>query len=195
LDAAEQLPEHKDCSPQDERDALQRKIDELARIDAAAGQRQAGEARIAELQAQEKHLTAEYAELEQQTYLTEEFMRTKVACMEEKINSRFKLARFRLFEQQVNGALNEVCEVLGPDLVPYNSGLNNAARINTGIDIINTLSEHYGFSAPIFVDNAEAVTKLIDTPSQLIRLVVAAGEKQLRVVEDGAGEKGKGPGF
>ena len=189
LAAAEQQPENSN-EQRNERDALQQKIDVLARADATARQRQDGEARIAELQAQEKLLTEEYAELEQRTFLTEEFMRTKVACLEEKINSRFKLARFRLFEQQVNGALNEVCEVLGPDLVPYNSGLNNAARINTGIDIINTLSEHYGFTAPIFVDNAEAVTQLADTPAQLIRLVVAAGEKALRVVEDVAGTQG-----
>jgi hypothetical protein len=56
--------------------------------------------------------------------------------------------------------------------VPYEGGLNNAARINVGLDIINTLGQHYGFSAPIFVDNAEAVTQLIDTDSQVIRLVV-----------------------
>ncbi|WP_205419685.1 hypothetical protein, partial [Klebsiella pneumoniae] len=64
--------------------------------------------------------------------------------------------------------------------VPYSSGLNNAAKINVGLDIINTLSEHYGFYAPIFVDNAEAVTKLIDTKSQTISLVVSEKDKQLR---------------
>ena len=164
------------------RDELQKKVDALARRDAVAAQIEAGEARIAELKQQEAKLAEEYAELEQQTFLTEEFMRTKVRLLDDKINSKFKLARFRLFEQQVNGALNEVCEVLGPDLVPYNAGLNHAAQINTGIDIINTLSAHYGFSAPIFIDNAEAVTQLIDTPAQVIRLVVAEGVKELRVV-------------
>ena len=166
------------------RDELQEKVDELARRDAVAAQIQASQERITELEQQETKLAAEYALLEQQTFLTEEFMRTKVRLLEDKINSNFKLARFRLFEQQVNGALNEVCEVLGPDLVPYNAGLNHAARINTGIDIINTLSEHYGFSAPIFIDNAEAVTQLIDTPAQVIRLVVAEGVKELQVLVD-----------
>ena len=166
------------------RDELQKKVDTLARLDAVAAQIEAGEMRIAELKQQETKLAAEYAELEQQTFLTEEFMRTKVRLLEDKINSRFKLARFRLFEQQVNGALNEVCEVLGPDLVPYNAGLNHAAQINTGIDIINTLSEHYGFSAPIFIDNAEAVTQLIDTSAQVIRLVVAEGVKELQVIAE-----------
>ena len=101
--------------------------------------------------------------------------------LEERLNSRFKLARFRLFEQQVNGALGEVCEVLGPDGAPYNGGLNNAARINIGIDIINTLAAHYGITAPLFIDNAEAVSQLIDTPCQLIRLVVSEADAALRV--------------
>ena len=153
---------------------------------AAVEQQAQGQRRIAQLQQREQTLAAEYAELERQTFLTEEFIRVKVGLLEQRINSRFKLARFRLFEQQVNGALNEVCEVLGPDGAPYNGGLNNAARINTGIDIINTLGAHYGMTAPLFIDNAEAVSELIDTPSQLIRLVVSPAESALQVVLDNA---------
>lgn len=138
------------------------------------------EQRIQELEEQERELAAEYEQLEHQLYLTEEFIRTKVDLLEDKINSKFKFARFKLFETQINGGLQEVCETLY-DGVPYNSGLNNAAKINVGLDIINTLSEYYGFSAPIFVDNAEAVTRLIDTNSQLICLVVSEKDKQLRV--------------
>ncbi|MFP3381455.1 hypothetical protein SB767_34615, partial [Bacillus sp. SIMBA_069] len=52
---------------------------------------------------------------------------------------------------------------------------------NVGLDIINTLSEHYGITAPIFVDNAEAVTKMIDTSTQVISLIVSEKDKQLRV--------------
>jgi hypothetical protein len=47
--------------------------------------------------------------------------------------------------------------------------------------VISTLIEHYGFSAPVFVDNAEAVTKLINIPAQMIRLVVSAEDRVLRV--------------
>ena len=166
------------------RDGARQTLADLSRSAAALGQRQLGLDRIRELQTGEQALADEYAELERRTFLTEEFIRTQVSLLESKINSRFRLARFRLFEQQVNGALNEVCEVLGPDGVPYNGGLNHAARINTGIDIINTLAQQYGFLAPIFVDNAEAVTQLIETPAQVIRLVVSEADKTLRV--DGA---------
>ncbi len=136
--------------------------------------------RINELMEQERELAAEFEKLESELYLTEEFIRTKVNLLEQKINSKFKFARFKLFDQQINGGLTEVCETLF-DGVPYSSGLNNAAKINVGLDVINTLSNHYGFSAPIFVDNAEAVTKLIETSAQTISLIVSEQDKQLRV--------------
>jgi chromosome segregation ATPase len=136
--------------------------------------------RIEELEEQERGLAAEFEKLEQELYLTEEFIRTKVNLLTEKINSKFKYARFKLFETQINGGLSETCETLYEG-VPYNGGLNNAARINIGLDIINTLSEHYGVSAPIFVDNSEAVTQLIDVISQVISLVVSEADKKLRV--------------
>lgn len=139
--------------------------------------------RISELEQQEKELAAEFEQLEQELYLTEEFTRTKVNLLEEKINSKFKMARFKLFSEQINGGLTETCETLYNG-VPYSGGLNNAAKINVGLDIINTLSEHYGVQAPIFVDNSEAVTKLIDVDSQVISLVVSEKDKQLRVETD-----------
>lgn len=138
------------------------------------------EQRIAELEKQERELGVEYERLQEELFLTEEFTRSKVALLDSRINSKFKYARFRLFEEQVNGGLNEVCDTLYNG-VPYGGGLNNAARINVGLDIINTLSEHYGFSAPIFIDNAEAVTKLIDTDAQIIRLIVSESDKKLRI--------------
>ncbi len=139
-----------------------------------------GQKRIEELKAQEKLLAAEYSKLEGELYLTEQFIRTKVRMLEEKINSRFKYARFKLFDIQINGGVVECCETIFNG-VPYSGGLNNAARINVGLDIINTLSEHYGFVAPIFIDNREAVTRLIDVNAQVVSLIVSESDKQLRV--------------
>lgn len=136
--------------------------------------------RIAQLGEEERRLAAEYERLEEQMYLTEEFIRTKVQMLESRINSKFCYARFKLFEQQINGGLAETCETLYKG-VPYGSGLNNAARINVGLDIINTLSEHYGICAPIFVDNAEAVTQLTSTDSQVVAMYVSERDKTLRI--------------
>ncbi|MCM3598670.1 AAA family ATPase [Metabacillus idriensis] len=138
------------------------------------------ESRIEELEAQEKELAGQFEDLEQELYLTEEFIRTKVNLLEDKINSKFKYARFNLFKTNINGGLEEICDTTYKG-VPYSTGLNNAARINIGLDIINTLSDHYGVSAPIFVDNSEAVTQLIDVKSQVVSLVVSEADKELRV--------------
>lgn len=139
-----------------------------------------GQKRIEELKAQERELAAEYERLEQELYLTEQFIRSKVQLLEEKINSRFQHARFKLFNVLINGGVEECCETLYQG-VPYNSALNNAARINVGLDIINTLSEHYGFEAPIWIDNREAVTRLIPVRAQVISLIVSEQDKTLRV--------------
>ncbi|PAD67302.1 hypothetical protein CHH83_19645 [Bacillus sp. 7586-K] len=156
---------------------------EIAKLEqekAKFAQVQLVEKRVMELQNQEKDLAKEFEDIEQQLFLTEEFIRTKVNLLEEKINSKFKYARFNLFKTNINGGLEEICETTFNG-VPYSGGLNNAARINVGLDIINTLSEHYGVSAPIFVDNSEAVTQLIDIESQVISLIVSEADKKLRV--------------
>ncbi|UAK17588.1 ATP-binding protein [Sporolactobacillus terrae] len=138
--------------------------------------------RIAELEEHEKRLAKEFERTEYELNLTEEFIKTKVNLLEDRINSKFKMARFKLFAEQINGGLNEVCETTYQG-VPYNA-LNNAAKINVGLDIINTLSEFKGLSAPIFIDNREAVTKLIDIDAQIISLIVSEADKQLRVEQE-----------
>lgn len=140
------------------------------------------EERIAELHAQEKKLNAEREKLDFELSLIEQFIRTKVTLLEDRISAKFKHARFKMFEVQVNGELNETCETLGKDLVPYSSGLNQAAKINIGLDIINTLSDYYNFYPMIFVDNRESVTDLIDVKAQVISLVVSPVDAVLRVV-------------
>ncbi|WP_160203458.1 hypothetical protein [Priestia megaterium] len=159
---------------------LKEDIRNLERDKAKFDQVKASNKRIEELEAEEKTLAKEFEELEHQLFLTEEFIRSKVTLLEEKINSKFKYARFKLFETQINGGLTETCETLYEG-VPYSRGLNNAARINVGLDIISTLSEHFGVSAPIFIDNSEAVTKLIPIDAQVISLVVSEEDKTLRV--------------
>ncbi|MCR3760383.1 AAA family ATPase [Clostridium felsineum] len=138
------------------------------------------ETRIAELQVKEKTLAQQIADLEKQEFLCDEFVKTKVELLESSINSKFKYVKFRFFKQQVNGGIDEDCEPI-VNGVPFNTNLNSASKVNAGLDIINTLSQHYGIKAPIFVDNKESVTELIDTDSQVISLVVSENDKKLRV--------------
>lgn len=144
---------------------------------------QKGLFRINELKNQQKVCASEFEKLEEKLFIMEAFIRAKVSLLENKVNDMFKLAKFKLFDVQVNGGLSECCEVTYQG-VPWNAGLNNGAKINIGIDIINTLSDFYGLTMPVFVDNAESVTKLINSSSQVIKLIVNENSKQLTVKKE-----------
>ncbi len=142
--------------------------------------------RIKELCEMEKSLSKEFELLQHGIYLCEEFIKAKVSMLTDRINGRFATVKFRLFIEQLNGGIKEDCEVLIPadgKLVPYTFA-NNAARINAGLEIIDSLSNHWQTSMPVFVDNAESVTKLKNINSQLIRLVVSEHDKKLRLETD-----------
>ncbi|WP_210772770.1 ATP-binding protein [Listeria monocytogenes] len=149
---------------------------DLAKFD--SNQKQ--ENRIHELEEEAAEKSAVYNELEKGLYLIEQFNKAKCNLLEDKINSKFKYVSFKLFKTQINGGIDECCETIYNG-VPYNSGLNNAARINGGLDIINALTEHVQVRATIFVDNRESVTELIHTESQLVSLIVSESDKNLRV--------------
>lgn len=138
--------------------------------------------RVKELEAEEKRLGAEYEAAEQGVYLCEQFVKAKVRRLTDAINSRFRNVRFRLFVEQLNGGIKDDCEVMIPGeggrMVPYTFA-NNAARINAGLEIIDVLSEYYGKSLPVVIDNAESVTHLIPICAQTIRLCVSEAHKKL----------------
>lgn len=143
-------------------------------------QRATGEERVEELKAEESTLGALYEEIERKLFLTEEFVRRQVAMLEERINSKFKMARFNMFHTLLNGALEETAETTYGG-VPWHN-LNHGARIQVGLDIIWTLQEHHGFAPPVWIDQGESVTHLPDLNCQSVRLVVNSVDKELRVV-------------
>lgn len=134
--------------------------------------------RIAELMKMESELAQQIADVEREQFTIENFIKAKIDRLESIINAKFAMVNFKLFETQINGGEVETCKAL-VDGVPF-SDANNAAKINAGIDIINTLCEHYQVSAPIFVDNRESVSRLIDSKSQIINLIVSEEDVKLR---------------
>lgn len=139
------------------------------------------ELRVSELEAKQAELSEEKMKLDEASYLMDEFVKAKVNMLEESINARFKLARFKMFNVMLNGNVEECCETTYKG-VPYRS-MNNAARINVGLDIINALTNYYKVNAPVFIDNAEAVTEFVPVTSQTIKLIVDESEPQLVVKE------------
>lgn len=136
--------------------------------------------RIAELQGEQRTAAAEVEQMDRMIAMCEEFTRYRVQAITESVNSKFRLTRWRLFTEQVNGGLADCCEPMDRNGSTF-EGTNNAMKINIGMDIIDTLSAHFGRRVPLFVDNAESVTHLQPIGSQVVRLVVSEQDKELRI--------------
>lgn len=159
---------------------LQAQLDEVNKVIAQAANNVAIDDRIETLRDEQKEIGQKVADQEQMLYLLEEFIRFKLNKVSESINSHFKTVNFKLFEMQLNGGMKDCCECT-VNGVPY-STLNSGHRIVAGLDIIQSLSELYGVSVPIFVDNAESLNEfnVPDMDAQLILLSVSE-DKQLKV--------------
>ena len=142
--------------------------------------RAASESRIKELKAEEKKLAQEFEEMEKLLFLIETFIKRKVSMLNDKINSKFEIVRFRLFNQLVNGGIDECC-VFTINGVPYDGGLNAAARTQGGLDIIRTLQNHYRISPAVFIDNRESCTEIPPMDCQIVNLIVSPLDKTLCV--------------
>ena len=138
-----------------------------------------GNERIKELKTQQKNLSQEIASMEKIEMQIDNFNKAKINLIESRVNSKFELVKFKMFDQQMNGGENQIC-VCTVDGVPFGS-VNTADKINAGIDIINVISKHYGVYSTIFVDNRESVTELIKTPSQIVSLIVSPEDIVLRI--------------
>lgn len=91
--------------------------------------------------------------------------------LQERANDLFDLAEINLISHTQDGTRKPDCSVayLGND---FSTNLNNGHQIRVGVDIIKTLSDHFGITVPLIIDNAEGITSVVDTPAQLIYLTV-----------------------
>lgn len=135
--------------------------------------------RIAELEKEYTESQAQLAELEGMEYNIQQFSKARIEQMESRINGMFNLVKFKMFEQQINGGEIETCEAT-VNGVPF-SDLNDAMKINAGLDIINAISRANGIVAPIFIDNRESVCEIVSGLAQIVNLIVDANCKTLKI--------------
>lgn len=176
-------------APSVDEDGYQQKIDELkAKKETLKGEineirrqlalqvvAEENEKRIAQLEEELRNASQELARLEGIEYTIQFFTKTRIEMLEEKINSLFTFVKFKMFDVQINGGEVETCKAM-VDGIPYDD-LNNAMKINAGLDIINAICKSLQITAPLFVDNAESINEPIDTMSQKILLIVSEDEK------------------
>lgn len=157
----------------------QANIDIVKRQLSVVDQINAADQRINELKHEESNLSQSLLDLEKIEFDVERYIKLNIEALEEKINEKFQFVSFKLFDTQINGGQVECCEAL-IEGVPFDNA-NTASKINAGVDIINTLCDFYKTNAPIFIDNRESVTDLIDSKSQIISLIVSKTDKKIRI--------------
>ena len=121
----------------------------------ASADNTAVEERIAELQAEQREVGQRVADQERMICMLESFVRAKMDKVSGMINAKFHAVSWKLFDMQINGGMKETCECM-VNGVPYSS-LNNGHQIIAGLDIISSLASLYSVTAPVFIDNAEAL--------------------------------------
>lgn len=139
------------------------------------------EERIAMLQAEQREVGQKVADQEKMICILESFVRAKMDKVSGMINAKFDTVSWKLFDMQINGGLKETCECT-VNGVPYSS-LNNGHQIIAGLDIISSLFALYGVTAPVFVDNAEALNDF-NVPAMDCQMVMlkVSDDTELRVV-------------
>lgn len=129
---------------------------------------------IEDINKEEKDLVKQLSELEKEEDIATLYQTRQNQVLEERINKHFKLVQWRLFETVNNGGDSfdkPACECY-VNGIAYHSGLNQADRINAGLDICETFSRFYGSYAPIIIDNAESNLNIYQTTGQQVRLQV-----------------------
>lgn len=126
--------------------------------------------RVEELEASEKEISKNVGIWEKAVNECEKHVKSMTKELEKAVNGKFDIARFQLFQTLKNGEEAECCNVIYPN---GSTNLSTGERAQVGVDVINTLTKFYGVDAPIWIDNAEGITKFIASDSQLVRMYVS----------------------
>ena len=135
--------------------------------------------RVDELETRQKDLAVSLARYEKTEMIADRFIHKKMDMMEERINSLFRMVKWKMYEPQINGGEKECCECY-INGVPFGVQ-NTATKVNAGLDIALAFSRIYDVYAPVFLDNRESVTELIDTDTQVVSLIVSPEHKELTI--------------
>ena len=165
---------------QAEVDSLNAQLTEAQALAKRFIDRKEREERIEELKAEEKKLAAEYERLKKEQFLCEKFSEMQARMAEGEVNGHFKLAKFVLFETQINEGTKEACLVTEGGNIA-GRGLNTGTMMNVGVDICQAFTKVLGLRCPIVIDNAEAASSWIETDAQVIRFNVSPEDKVLRL--------------
>lgn len=140
--------------------------------------------RIEFIKKSNKELGVKLSECDKILFNVDEYERIKYQELENRINIKFSLVRFKMFNKLQNGGYEPTCVPTFKGVPHVSGGINTAGRIISGVDIVNSLSDHYGLKLPVFIDNRESCTEIPRNDLQIINLFVSPADKKLRIGGD-----------
>lgn len=135
--------------------------------------------RILDLNKELKDVSQKIADCEAKILLFEKFTVQKMNMLSARVDEKFSFVKINMFNSQINGGMTETCDIT-VEGVNY-SDLNNAKKIQAGLDVIYALQQLYQIKAPIFIDNRESVTSIPENGTQIINMFVSKEDKELRI--------------
>lgn len=162
-------------------DAVDEKIKECNRKIAKSETQEQTKDRIQELRDEIDHHSEQLQQYETDLWLLDEFVQAKAEMISEKVNDQFEMVNWKMYDVLLNGGIDDqMCDAI-INGVPFKESPSTSERIRAGIDIIRTLSRHFGIKAPVFVDRRESITELPGEGLQVISLIVSPSDDELRV--------------
>ena len=139
--------------------------------------------RIKELKKQKKDLRKRLLELESILADIRNYKLTHSAMIEQSVNEMFEHVHWSLFRTLKSGEQEPCCiaNLVEGDNLVREKNWSGGQRILAGLDIINTLSKHYGEVVPLFIDNYESYHLGMQAPGQEIRMIVNKTRKSLKI--------------
>jgi DNA repair protein SbcC/Rad50 len=111
-----------------------------------------------------------------------EFSFEKSIEIEKNVNKLFSdNIKFKLFEEKLNGNIEETCICLcGENKIEFNSH-NTAGKVQIGLEIIDLICKKNNMSSIVWIDNREGIINIPQTSNQIISLCVVENQNQIKV--------------
>jgi len=164
----------------DEKESLETELRNINAVLAESDRIEKDKKRIVELKDRAAELGQKLAETEKFLKQIELYRQAESSLITKAVNDKFKVARFKMFEENIgDDGIRECCEVTYHG-TPY-QGLSSGEQVFVASDVVDTLSVFYDANLPRFIDHAESVTLPIETDSQTIKLFAVKGVEELKV--------------
>lgn len=135
-----------------------RKAEAIMLVERAMSAISSHETRLKALEEELRNLGQQFANIQRERDIIDDFSKAANNDMESYINKYFTHFQFKMLDETADGTLFETCRMMvnGTD---YFSGLNHGDQMLVEIDLVKGIQDMLGVKLPIFVDDGESLDK------------------------------------